>query len=153
VGRKSHDSKSLTVCRRKGGAAKYHMGFMKKVARMPAAERKQILRILKRQKRTRREGKDSSPAKAVTTSSSETSKNSSSSVNKDLENWVLVRGKAESVAEDVKKIGRAAGLSFECETKNCFSLLTKEGIREWRTSGAKELSESTLGDGCAVERC
>lgn len=134
----SHDLKSLPSKNKKGGAVNYPIGFMKKVARMSASERKQILKILKKHKSKRRVKKGSINSKAAAISSSESSKNSSSSVNKDWENWVLVRGKATKVAEDVKEIGRVVGLTYECETKNCFNLLTKEGRREWRTSGSTD---------------
>jgi hypothetical protein len=152
-GRAPKNSKSSSLNKKKGGASIYPMGFMKKVARMPAFERKQILKVLKKHKSKRRVIKESINSKAAAISSSESSKNSSSSVNKDWENWVLVRGKSDNVVEDVKEIGRVVGVTYECETKNCFNLLTKEGRREWRATGGKEVNGSDRGTVCVVEGC
>jgi len=152
-GRQYHGSKPSSGRLRKGGAANYPMGFVKRVARMPASERRKILKVLNRHKRQRRVVNECTQSMTSTNSTSEASGNSSSSVSKDWENWVLVRGKTEKVMEDVKNIGRVAGLTFECETKNCFSLLTREGRREWRSSGAMEVIGSLPGDGYEVEGC
>jgi len=153
MARDSYEPKSLSLNHKKGGVVNYPMGFMKKIARMQVSERKQILKILNKQKSKRRVRKGGNNSKAAAISSSESSKNSTSSVNKDWENWVLVRGNAVKVAEDVKDIGRTVGLSYECELNNGFNLLTKEGRREWRTLGGTEVKGSDRGKGSAVEGC
>jgi len=67
--------------------------------------------------------------------SKNSSKNSSSSVNNDWENWVLVHGKSKADEEDVKDIDRTVGVSFTCDTSNSFNLLTREGRKGWRATG------------------
>jgi len=121
--------------KKKGDAAKYSMGFMKRVARMPVNDGRQILKILRKHKHKQKAISVSKNSKAAATPSSDSSKNSNSSVNKDWENWVVLHGKSEKVAEDVKEIDKVAGLIYDCETKNCFNLLTKEGRKEWRSVG------------------
>jgi hypothetical protein len=118
--------------KKKGGAGVYSMGFMKKVARMPVRDRKHILSILKKHKNKRNLRDACDNSKAAISSTSDSSKISTSSVNKDWENFVVLHGKPEKVAKDVGGIGRTVGVSYECDTKNCFDLLTKKGRREWK---------------------
>jgi len=87
-------------------------------------DRKEILKILKKQERIRKVRKGKQPSWAAG-KSSDSSKNSTSSVNKDWENWVILHGKPAMLAEDVKDIGKAIGVNFKCDTSNSFDLLTK----------------------------
>jgi len=93
--------------KKKGVLVKHSIGFMKRIARMPANDRTQILHILKKQKRKRKERIVNHRSKATPDSTSDSSKNSTSSVNKDWENWVLLHGKADVVAADVREDKKA----------------------------------------------
>ena len=124
---------------------KHSAGFLKKIARMPSGDRKEIMRILKHRYRKRKARKSSLATKSVDISTSQSSKHSNSSVNKDWENWVVMHEKLEVVKADVKKIGRAIGVSFKGDPNNSFNLLTKEGRREWRVTGGSEMEEEGVG--------
>jgi len=133
--------------KKKGAAIKHSVGFMKRVARMPEMDRKQILKFLKKQERLKKAHKAKHHSKEAGNSTSDSSKNSTSSVNKDWENWVLVHGKPRAVVDDVKEIGMTVGLKFNCDTMNSFNLLTKEGRRVWRAAGGGEVVREFMGDG------
>jgi hypothetical protein len=74
---------------------------------------------------------------------------SNSSVNKDWEKWVVLHGKKEVVAEDVREIGKTLGVKFKGDKNNNFNLLSKEGRREWRAERGSLLVESevVVGEG------
>jgi hypothetical protein len=50
---------------------------------------------------------------AAMVSTTDSSKNSSSSVNNDWKNWILAHDKPQGVAKDVKEIGKVIGVSFK----------------------------------------
>jgi len=129
------------------------VGFMKRVARMPDMDRRDILKILKNKERKRKVRKLSS-SKAVANSTSDSSKNSSSIGNNDWENWVLVHGKPKAVAEDVRVIVKAVGVQYNCDLNNNFNLLTREGRKDWRTTRGVEGERRVVGgSGDGVEDC
>jgi len=122
----------------KSGRAKNTVGFMKRIACMPAADRKHILKLLKKQKQKQKVSAASKKGQAAVNSSLNSS-NNSSSVNKDWENWVVLHGKGQGVAADVRNLGKAVGVKYQCDTLNSFDLLTREGRREWRAVVGGEL--------------
>ena len=142
--------------KRTTGSFKHSMGFMKRVARMPSADRKEILKVLKKQDHKRKSSKVSQTfkGKAANISTSEPSKNSSSTVNNDWANWVLAHGNPEGVAKDVKDIGKVIGVSFKGDPNNSFNLLTRARRREWRAARGTEVTGEGVGgllsegDGC-----
>jgi len=142
------------IKKKKGGAVKLSVGFMKRVARMSDMDRREILKILKKQNMKRKVRKVTNNTKAATNSTSDSSKNSSSLVNKDWENWVLLHGKAEVVAYDVRDIGKEVGVKYKCDTNNNFNLLTREGRMEWRAAGGSEVVRGVVcGSGDGVKGC
>jgi hypothetical protein len=146
-------SKSATK-KKKGALVKQSVGFMKKIARMPEGDRKQILNFLKKQKRSKKASKGKCQLTNEDTSTSESSKNSNSSVNKDWENWVILHGKTQEKVDDVKAIRKKVGLKFNCDTTNSFNLLTKEGRKELRAAGVNEVvCGSKVDGGGVVEMC
>jgi len=78
----------------KGGGFKYSSRNLKRVARMPAKDRREILKILKKRAKEQKARfiANSSRKKGIVTSNSSKidSTTSLSSVNKDLEHWVLL---------------------------------------------------------------
>jgi len=139
---------------KKEGYTKHSVGFIKRVARMLTNERKEIINFLKKHDRSRMVRKGIQISSKVGKSISESSKNSSSSVNKDWENWVFLHGKPSAVVEDVRDIGKAVGVSFKCDTSNNFNLLTREGRKGWRVVGGGEVGHEGawvsegVGSGC-----
>jgi hypothetical protein len=127
---------------KKGGMALHSVGFMKKIARMPACDRKQIIRLLKKQKRKNSVRAAQHTSKPLEASVSNSSKNSNTtgsvSGTNDWEHWLHLNGKADKVKEDVKELGKAVGVKVNCDISNSFNLLSREGRREWRAAGGIE---------------
>jgi len=121
------------------------VGFMKKIARMSAKDRNQILKILKKQKRIRKVKTVKASSKATTDSTTVSTKNSSSSVDNDWVNWVHLHGEPKSVSEDVKELGKVVGVKYQCDTSNTFNLLSREGRRLWRAVGGSETTDDVAG--------
>jgi len=133
--------------KQRGNAVNNSVGFMKKIARMPARDRKQILQILKKQKRRRKAKTVTVSSTAIGVSATVSTKNSSSSTNDDWVNWVHLHGEPKSVAEDVKELGKVVGVKYQCDTSNNFNLLSREGRRLWRTAGGSVTSDVGAGGG------
>jgi hypothetical protein len=135
----------------KKSASKHSVGFLKRIARMPSIDRKEILKIIKYQERKRKARNSPNNSKAAIISTSNSSKNSSPTVNNDCENWVLAHGKAAEVAKDVKEIGKVIGVKFRGDSNNSFNLLSKAGRKELQAArvGAVESEEvgGFSGDG------
>jgi len=146
INSKSTTSPLSTSCKssvkKKGGVALKSVGFMKKIARFPASDRKQIIRLLKKQKRKNNTRATNNASKPSEVSMSYSSKNSntrgSGSGFNDWENWLQLHGKADKVKEDVRELGKVVGLKVNCVTSNSFNMLLKEGRREWRAAGGIE---------------
>ena len=138
----------------KSGHVKRSVGFIKRVAHMQDNDRKEIIKILRKHETITKARKWKKKSNAAGTSTSDSSKNSISSVNNDRENWVMLHGKSKVVAEDVRDTSKKVGIKFQCNTSNSFNLLTKEGRREWRASGGGELvREGVDGEGGGVDGC
>jgi hypothetical protein len=137
-------SSSSTSCNpsahKKGGVALPSVGFMKKIARLPARDRKQILHLLDKQKRNKKKKRaaptTSKPSEG-STSNVPTNSNSTGSVQgaTDWVNWLHLNGKADKVKDDVRELGKVVGVKVNCATSNSFNLLTRDGRREWRAAG------------------
>jgi len=91
------------------------------------------LKILKKQERKQKVHKSSK------SSTSESSKNLNSSVNKDYEHWVVMHGNKEAVKADVKDLGKVIEVSYKGDPNNNFNLLSKEGRRGWGALGGSEV--------------
>jgi len=126
---------------------KHSAGFVKRVARMTAGDRKEILKILKKRDRKRKARKQASSLKVEFIPLSESSKNSNSSVNKEWENWVIMHENKEVAKVDVTKIGRVIGLNFNGDTNNSFNLLSKERRKGWRAVVGREGEGESGGGG------
>lgn len=126
---------------KKKGYVHRSVGFMKRIARMLDKDRKHILHIMKKQKRKMKECSVNNISKAADVSTSDSSKQSISSVNNDWEHWVQLHGKAGAAEVDVKELGKVVGVEFNCDTLNSFNLLSREGRREWRVA-------SVVATGC-----
>jgi len=101
-----HVSLKVVTKKRKGAIVKQSVCFMKKVARMSTVDRKQSVHFLKKQKRYKKSSKGKHHSKQTDIATSESSKNSNSSVDNDWENWVILHGKPQVMVDDVKAIGK-----------------------------------------------
>jgi len=120
----------LTPEKKSDNIFKHWTGFVKRVARMPLADRREILKILKKKERKRKVCTNKS--KETSTSNSESSKNSTPSVNNDWANWVVLHEKSNAVKEDVNEMGKVLGVKFKGDPNNSLNLLTR-GRKEWRS--------------------
>ena len=133
-------SGNVTSKKKKVGVVHNSVGFMKKIVRMPAKDRKQILKILKKQKRKRKVYVVNASSKATADSTTVSTKNSFSYVENDWVNWVHLHGEPKLVAEDV-------GVKYHCDTSNTFNLLSREGRRDWRAARGSEVADDVDGGG------
>jgi len=141
----SKSQKSKKRNKKAGAVLKQSAGFIKKIARMPVKERREILKVLKKQECKR--SVLSKTSKAMGNSFSISSNSSNSSVNKDWENWIVIHGKKEIAAGDVREIRRRLGVSFNGDINNCLNLLTREGRKELRAERGVVLMEGDKEDG------
>ena len=149
----SSKSKHSKKHKRKNGVVlNPSVGFIKRIARLSLKDRKEILKVLKKQECKR--SMLSKASKALGNSLSISSNTSNSSVNKDWENWVLLHKKKEVAAEDVREIGRSLGVKFNGDINNRFNLLTREGQKELRAERGIVLVEGDVEDDAIFyERC
>jgi len=115
------------------GGFRYSSRNLKRIARMPDKDRKEILKILKKQAKARQARIFTRSTKSKNTETTVNSKVSPSisfsSVNKDWEHWVSVQGGSKAAAADVSSIGGLIGVKFNGDNNNRFNVLSKEGRR------------------------
>jgi len=148
----SSKSKHSKKHKKKNGVLNLSVGFIKRIARLPLKDRKEILKVLKKQECKR--SLLSKASNAMGNSLSISSNTSNSSVNKDWENWVLLHRKKEAAAEDVREIGRSLGVKFNGDINNRFNLLSREGRKELKAKRGIVLVEGDVEeDGVFEEGC
>jgi len=130
-----YSRQALEIKKTSAKKLKHSARFVKRVARMPSADRRQVLKILKKKNRKQNVSNVNIKSKDATLSSSETSKNSTTSVNNDWVNWVAVHEKSNGAKEDVIELGKVLGVKFKGDPNNSFNLLSREGRKEWRSMG------------------
>jgi len=131
----NNPDQSIVRKKKKFGAELRHSARMlKKVARMLANDRLEILKILHKQSKKRKECSTSSKVSNQSNSSISFSTSSTSSVNKDWEHWVALHGKSNVVSADVKGIGTTIGVKFTGDINNRCTVLLKDGRRELRAA-------------------
>jgi hypothetical protein len=141
----SRESKRKKV----GGVLCHTVQTLKKVARLPGKERREVLKILKKEVR-KRSGR-SRPNKSVTgvqQKSSGSDDSSVASVNKDWENWVVMHGDEKVAVEGVRGIGEAINVKFKGDSTNMFSVLSRggRGLKKVEVPEVGERAETT-GEG------
>jgi len=108
-----------------GGVLRHSVYSLKKVARLPNNDRVAVLHDFKRMicKRHGKEGVSRSTdnvSKVVSHGAS-----SSSSVNNDWKNWVVLKGDEDVEVEDVWGMGKSIGVHFKRDSHNMFSVLSR----------------------------
>ncbi|KAK2427387.1 heterogeneous nuclear ribonucleoprotein A0 [Trifolium repens] len=110
-----------------GGFLRHSLYSLKRIARLPIDDRREVLHILQKNARRRRpRGVASRPSMSVSRASAD-GVTSSSSVNNDWKHWMAMQGDASVVEEDVLEVGKAVGATFKGNTANKFSVLSKAG--------------------------
>jgi hypothetical protein len=103
------------------------MKNLKKVARLPGKDRREVLNILNKEVRKRRGKRISVKSGEVVRQGSAEVDSSLASVNKDWEHWVVMHGDEKAVEEDVQGVGKAIGVKFDGGTGNMFGVLSRGG--------------------------
>jgi hypothetical protein len=126
-----------------GGFLRHSLFSLKRIARLPIEDRREVLRVLQKSaRRRRRMGEAGRPSTTVSRASAEVA-TSSSSVNNDWKHWVAMQGNDTVVEEDVLEVGKVTGATFKCYTTNTFSVLSKVG------AGERDAPGTTLAEqGC-----
>ena len=119
-----------------GGGVLWHPVLtLKKVARLPSKGRVEVMKVLKNTKvmkalkskihkcQVLRAKVAKSVEEVNQVSSNEAS--SSTSVNNDWKNWVTLNGFEKVVEDDIRGIGRVIGVSFNNETHNKFTVMSR----------------------------
>ncbi|MCI38980.1 sulfate transporter, partial [Trifolium medium] len=101
-----------------------------KVAKLPAKDRREVLKILKRNVCRRKGGKSINRSCKVLHQSSSEAASSSVSINNDWKNWMVMHGDERMVVDDVWGIGRAIGMNFKGDNANMFNALSRAGRRK-----------------------
>ena len=115
-------SKNASKIKRKigNGSLRHCAQILKRIARLSDKDRKEVLRVLQRNKKR---GKMVSNAHKSKSNDASTTVDSQSSVNNDWENWLVLHGKGKNKADDVCEIGKIGGLKFKGDKNNMFDVL------------------------------
>ncbi|MCH79282.1 cysteine-rich receptor-like protein kinase [Trifolium medium] len=100
---------------------------LKKVARLPSEDRREVLKILKKNASRYAEKTIANQSGEVRHHGSSDEASSSNSVNNDWQNWVVMHGNESTAAADVRGIGEVLGLHCNVNNKNMFSALSRAG--------------------------
>ncbi|PNX70736.1 hypothetical protein L195_g057692, partial [Trifolium pratense] len=92
---------------KEGGPLRHPLHSIKKVARMPSNDRRDVLKVLKKSVRRRRGGDEVNRSCSVRRRVSSVESSSSASVNNDWQNWVAMQGTEQMAVDDVWGIGKA----------------------------------------------
>ena len=113
--------------KKSGGVLQHSVLSLKKIARMPTKDRKNIMKILRKKIRKRSGRKE--PRGGVSMESNHISSNDSSSmsVNNDWQHWVVMHGNEKVAVEDVWGVGKAIGVKFNGDPTNMFNMLSRAG--------------------------
>lgn len=107
---------------------------MRRIARLPAKDREDVLRALKRNVKKRKGLVGDSQAHVLSKADVVKSSNSQPSVNNDWQNWLVLHGIDKVANEDVKELGKELGLKFNGDKNIMFDVLSsvrpknKEGV-------------------------
>jgi hypothetical protein len=107
---------------------------LKKVARLPGQDRKEVLNFLQKEVKKRGRKKPKTSVEVVHQGKSD-SDSSQSSVNKDWEHWVVMHGDEEAVREDVRGLGEAIGIHISGDGGNMFRVLSRGGRGDVKRKG------------------
>jgi hypothetical protein len=121
-----------------GGRLKHSAHNLKKVARLPDHDRKQVLKILMKKRRRKAVKLVDALADSIHKGSQTSGSSSSASVTNDWKNWVVLRGKEEEVKKDINDFGKALGVRLYNDKCNQFRLLSRgRKQQKERSEGSK----------------
>lgn len=116
------------VSNKKGGGYLRHCARrLKHIARLPDADRKEVLRALRKTTKKRKKVAGGSQGIVSFSDKSPQSGSQASVNNNDWSNWLVVHGNDKVKADDVRGIGKTVGLNFEGNKNNMFDVLSRVG--------------------------
>jgi PIN domain nuclease of toxin-antitoxin system len=118
-----------------GGFIRNSLCSLKRIARLPLQDRREVMHILQKNARRRKNRRVASHSSNTGSRDSVEGTTSSSSVNNDWKNWVAMQGNERAVEDDVLEVGNAVGATFKGDKANMFSVLSKAGPGKCGTSG------------------
>jgi hypothetical protein len=133
-----------------GGALHHSVISLKKVARLPSKDRKEILRILRRKVRKRSGRNEACGSTEVVNQSSVSIDSSSTSVNNDWQHWVVMHGNEKVGVEDVWGVGKAIGVKFNGDLANMFNILSRAGKGKKKVGEGEKRGAEWCGGGLLV---
>jgi hypothetical protein len=119
-----------------GGFLQNSLPSLKRIARLPINDRREVLQILQKSARKRRLRGAVTRSRATGSRASAGDENSSSSVNNDWQHWVAMQGHGHTVEDDVVEVGNFVGATCKGDTTNMFSVLSKPGTDKRDSRGA-----------------
>ncbi|PNX95462.1 putative sulfate transporter, partial [Trifolium pratense] len=137
-----------TLKKKAGGVLRHPLHSIKKVARMPNNDRREILKVLKKKVRRRRGGDDINRSCSVSRLASSGDSSSSGSISNDWKNWVAVHGNDQLAVDDVWGIGKAIGIKFKGDNVNMFNILSRAGKGKKEYSSRGSVGEPRPEKGC-----
>jgi hypothetical protein len=118
-----------------GGFIHHSLCSLKRIARLPINDRREVLQILRKNARRRRPRRTPSRSRVSGNRTSAEDVNSSSTVNNDWKHWVAMQGKDNAIEDDVLEVGNFIGATFKGDKANMFSVLSKPGTGKRASSG------------------
>ncbi|PNX89689.1 hypothetical protein L195_g045811, partial [Trifolium pratense] len=131
------DERKSLKKRQGGGMLRHSLHTLKKVARMPSKDRKEVLKVLKKNVCKRQGGSRADRSCEVVHQVSSEKNQSSASVNNDWENWVVMQDNNYMVVDDVWDIGKAIGVKFKGNSSNMFNVLSRARKSNQAGGGSK----------------
>jgi hypothetical protein len=116
-----------------GSFLQHSISSLKRIARLPINDRREVLQILQKNARKRRSRGAASRSRETGPRVSAEEGHSSSSVNNDWNNWVAMQDRDHAVEDDVMELGKFVGATFKADTTNMFSVLSKPGTGKCNT--------------------
>jgi hypothetical protein len=117
------------------GALRHNAQSVKHIARLPAKDRLEILRALRKTVKKRGGLSDVTKNNVNSSDGISNSTGSQSSVNNDWTNWLVLHGNKQDAVEDVCGIGKAVGLKFQGDKNNSFDVLSGAGRKNKEGDG------------------
>jgi hypothetical protein len=126
-----------------GGFVRNSIYSLKRIARLPINDRREVLKILQKNARRRKtKGGVARRARPTGSKASAEGANSDSSVNNDWKHWVAMQGSDRAVEADVLEVGKFIGATFEGDKANMFSALSRPGFSTRDTLGVVQVGEA-----------
>ncbi|KAK2362426.1 hypothetical protein QL285_087490 [Trifolium repens] len=126
-----------------GGFVRNSIYSLKRIARLPINDRREVLKILQKNARRRKtNGGVARRARPTGSKASAEGANSDSSVNNDWKHWVAMQGSDRAVEADVLEVGKFIGATFEGDKANMFSALSRPGFGTRDTLGVVQVGEA-----------